>query len=383
METNIYNILFVFVVIYTTGKKERTDDDMVATGENHLKYIDAIKNQFKEYSKLWVEMNYTASAYDEMSMCKGRLEVIDAHLMTKQDFKVKQKIASYEVANQRNLFESQKVEAEREFDRLRARLKYLIYLRDRKNDIITCPVCEELPNGRYCVLSCAHSLCLLCFTAITKHSKSTFNCPICRNEQAFSGVYSVSNGSGPSDDNLTIKGSFSSKIDEIIRTVIKLKRDDDDVKILIFSHWDNILNVISNALIINSIPFCANKSNNFTKTITQFKDLNQKISCLLLNLRFGSKGLNLTEATHVFLVEPILNPGEESQAVGRIHRIGQTKKTFVHRFIVKDTIEETIYNTILQDKYGKWKSKDITTKNLEQLFELKKDLGMGIILGSS
>lgn len=55
---------------------------------------------------------------------------------------------------------------------------------------------------------------------------------------------------------------------------------------------------------------------------------------LLLLVQHGANGLNLLEAQHVILVEPLLNPGTEAQAINRVHRVGQKKKTFVHRFFV-------------------------------------------------
>lgn len=51
-------------------------------------------------------------------------------------------------------------------------------------------------------------------------------------------------------------------------------------------------------------------------------------------IQHGANGLNILEAQHVVLVEPLLNPAAEAQAISRVHRVGQEKQTFVHRFIV-------------------------------------------------
>ena len=75
------------------------------------------------------------------------------------------------------------------------------------------------------------------------------------------------------------------------------------------------------------------------------------VSCLFLPLKSGANGLNLIEATHVLLIDPIISKSVEAQAVGRVHRIGQTKETFIHRFIVEDTIEERI-DTLQKKKNG-------------------------------
>ena len=44
-----------------------------------------------------------------------------------------------------------------------------------------------------------------------------------------------------------------------------------------------------------------------------------------MQLSVVSKGLNLTEATRIFFMEPIINKADEHQAIGTIHRLGQTK----------------------------------------------------------
>lgn len=66
------------------------------------------------------------------------------------------------------------------------------------------------------------------------------------------------------------------------------------------------------------------------------------LDVLLLSLRTGGLGLNLTAASHVFIMEPSWNPSLESQAVDRAHRFGQRKPVRVVRFLMKSTIEERV-----------------------------------------
>ena len=47
-------------------------------------------------------------------------------------------------------------------------------------------------------------------------------------------------------------------------------------------------------------------------------------------------------ASHVFIMEPNLDPAVEAQAIGRAYRMGQTSSVTVHRLVVKDTVEERI-----------------------------------------
>ena len=54
---------------------------------------------------------------------------------------------------------------------------------------------------------------------------------------------------------------------------------------------------------------------------------------MLLSLKAGGTGLNLTAADHVFLLDPWWNPAVEDQAADRAHRIGQDRPVLVHRLV--------------------------------------------------
>jgi len=69
---------------------------------------------------------------------------------------------------------------------------------------------------------------------------------------------------------------------------------------------------------------------------------------LILSLKAGGSGLNLTAASHVFHFDRWWNPAVEAQAEDRAHRIGQTRDVHVQAYVVADTIEERIQEVLTQ-----------------------------------
>jgi len=77
------------------------------------------------------------------------------------------------------------------------------------------------------------------------------------------------------------------------------------------------------------------------KIIEQFQDDNY-IPFMVLSLKAGGVGLNLTKANHVIHFDRWWNPAVENQATDRAFRIGQHKAVMVHKFVTQGTIEEKI-----------------------------------------
>ncbi len=87
-------------------------------------------------------------------------------------------------------------------------------------------------------------------------------------------------------------------------------------------------------------------TNNRQKIVEKFESLDQGI--FLISLKAGGVGLNLTSCQYVFIYDPWWNIAAEQQAANRVYRIGQDKPVFIYHFLIKNTIEERIFE--LQQK---------------------------------
>ncbi|HMN46095.1 MAG TPA: DEAD/DEAH box helicase [Povalibacter sp.] len=118
-------------------------------------------------------------------------------------------------------------------------------------------------------------------------------------------------------------------------------------RILLFSQFTSMLELIEHAVRELGIPYCllTGATRNRTEVVERFQRGN--VPLFLISLKAGGTGLNLTAADTVIHYDPWWNPAAEAQATDRAHRIGQQQPVFVYRLIAAGTVEEKILQ--LQD----------------------------------
>lgn len=221
----------------------------------------------------------------------------------------------------------------------------------------TCSICFDTLEDPT-LTPCGHLFCNECLHMCLKAKPS---CPMCKADLKGKELLSVNSKTVKQEvkkKNPLIE-KYGSKLGKLI-SVIRHLTSNKDNRIIVFSQWNNMLNLLSKTLSENGVGNSIVKGNVWTRNsaITKFKNgvnkLGEDNKVIMLSLSNAASGTNLTEASHIFFIEPIDASRKEvkaieGQAIGRACRIGQTNKVNIIRILARNTIEEEIFNKNYQD----------------------------------
>ncbi|CAD0105892.1 unnamed protein product [Aureobasidium uvarum] len=245
-----------------------------------------------------------------------------------------------------------------------------------------CPICFEEPMEEQSVTGCWHSACKKCLLELIENATNKNELPLCFNcrepinardifevirhddeddEEAgvakdkllnsFEDIYTATQPSDSVDSQQRlprvslrrVNTLSSAKIGALLIHLKRIKKASPATKSVIFSQFTSFLDILEPALDGASIPYLRFDGSMAQKArvavLTEFA--NRTKGCvLLLSLKAGGVGLNLTCASNVFMMDPWWSWAVESQAIDRVHRMGQTQEVKIVRFVVDQSIEE-------------------------------------------
>ena len=195
-----------------------------------------------------------------------------------------------------------------------------------------CGICRTDVMERGVVIPCGHVFCKECLEQWLAHHRK---CPMCNQKASRADMIvfvadaetlfrrSTMTGRNQKEhyeflDTLKgfeIQGSYGTKIDTIIRHVKYLQESEPLVKILVFSQWEQVLEIIIKGFERNKIRTIKidNSKRRKGQAAVQFRE-DPSITAFMMNARSQSAGLTLVAATHVFIVEPVMS-GLDQQGI--------------------------------------------------------------------
>ncbi|CAL5211710.1 unnamed protein product [Lathyrus oleraceus] len=225
---------------------------------------------------------------------------------------------------------------------------------------VECGLCHDAVEDPV-VTSCEHTFCKGCLIDFSA-SLGQVSCPSCSKLL----TVDLTSNKDTVVHRTTIKGfrpssilnriqienfQTSTKIEALREEIRSMVEMDGSAKAIVFSQFTSFLDLINYSLQKSGVS-CVQLVGSMTLAARDvaIKKFTEDPDCriFLMSLKAGGVALNLTAASHVFLMDPWWNPAVERQAQDRIHRIGQYKPIRIVRFVIENTIEERILK--LQEK---------------------------------
>ncbi|WWC70296.1 uncharacterized protein I206_104246 [Kwoniella pini CBS 10737] len=231
------------------------------------------------------------------------------------------------------------------------------------------PICDICSNEMFdeVLLPCYHRCCQDCIVdwiGICEDQNKPALCPSCskgpiklsdlrsiqRKKKRVNPLNGLSLTENDQDKKDVVIGKVdlvqSTKLRALVRKLEQMRMEDPTVKTLVFSQFTSFLDLIETTLTREGVKWLRfDGSMSQAQRATTIEEFGKKIKeplVLLISLKAGGVGLNLTMANHVFMMDTWWNEAIEQQAIDRVHRLGQNKPVYVTRYIIKGTVEKRI-----------------------------------------
>ncbi|XP_064806427.1 helicase-like transcription factor isoform X2 [Oncorhynchus masou masou] len=210
-----------------------------------------------------------------------------------------------------------------------------------------CAVC--LDSVRLPVIThCAHVYCRPCIAEVIRSEQEQARCPLCRGQiKASELVEFPLEEEEEEESNLLENWRSSSKVEALMSSLLRLRSEDDSIRSLVVSQFTRFLTILEIPLREEGFKFVrldgTMSQKRRAQVIQEFQsDAPGSPLIMLLSLKAGGVGINLSSASRVFLMDPAWNPAAEDQCVDRCHRLGQKRDVVITKFIVKGSVEENM-----------------------------------------